>query len=129
MTRAIFVYGTLKSSGPARAHRLLGPARLVGRGSVRGTLYHLGRYPALVRAGSDDRRVFGELYELPGAFAEMTLRALDAYEGAEFVRRRLYVTLSNGRRRAAWTYLLRRGLPKTARRIQSGRFDARRGAA
>jgi gamma-glutamylcyclotransferase (GGCT)/AIG2-like uncharacterized protein YtfP len=129
MTNSIFVYGTLKSGGPARAHRLLGPAKLLGRGSVRGTLYHLGRYPALVREGSDDRRVFGELYELPSASAQNTLRALDDYEGAEFERRRLYVTLSNGRKRAAWTYLLRRGLPKTARRIQSGRFDPRRGAA
>ncbi len=129
MTHSIFVYGTLKSGGPARAHRLLTPAKLVGRGSVRGTLYHLGRYPALVRPGSDDRRVFGELYQLPAASAESTLRALDDYEGAGFERRRLYVTLSNGRRRAAWTHLLRRGLPKTARRRESGRFDPRRGAA
>ena len=98
MTNATFVYGTLKSDGPPSARALLRPAKLVGRASVRGTLYHLGPYPGLVREGPDDERVFGELYELPA-------------ESADDV------------------HLLRRSLPRTARKIHSGRFSWRRGAA
>jgi gamma-glutamylcyclotransferase (GGCT)/AIG2-like uncharacterized protein YtfP len=129
MMSSIFVYGTLKRGAPGQAHRLLAPARLVGHGSVRGLLYDLGRYPGLIREGSNGHRVFGELYEIPVATAERSLRLLDAYEGREFKRERVYVTLANGRRRAAWAYVLRRQPPRSARHLQSGRYASSRGAA
>jgi gamma-glutamylcyclotransferase (GGCT)/AIG2-like uncharacterized protein YtfP len=65
--------------------------------------------------------VVGEVYELPAEKATRMLRALDRYEGREFVRRRTFVTLLKGGRRAAWVYVLR-ATPKTARRIPSGRY-------
>jgi len=129
MTSLIFVYGTLKRTAGTNAHKLLGPAKLLGRGSVRGSLYDLGRYPGLVREPSNGARVFGELYEIPEDVAQRTLRTLDAYEGGEFKRERLYVTLATGKRRIAWAYVLRRQPPKSARYLEHGRYAARRGAA
>lgn len=124
----LFVYGTLKRRAPRRQHRLLREARYLASASIGGVLYDLGEYPGLMRTSRNQQRVGGELYELPDGAAPEMLRALDRYEGREYVRRRVYVTLSNGKRRAAWAYLLRRR-PKSAVRVQSGRYSLRRGAA
>ena len=66
---------------------------------------------------------------IPADAAERTLRLVDAYEGREFKRERVYVALTNGRRRAAWTYVLRRQPPRSARQLQGGRYASRRGVA
>lgn len=124
----LFVYGTLKRRAPRRQHPLLREARYVANGSVTGALYDLGEYPGLVRSSRSGERVAGELYELPEAGVVEMLRALDSYEGREYVRRRVFVRLSSGKRRAAWAYLLRRR-PKSAVRLPSGRYSLRRGAA
>ena len=124
----LFVYGTLKRRAPRRQHPLLRDARYVANASVRGELYDLGKYPGLIRASRNQQRVAGELYELPEEAAVAMIRALDRYEGREYVRRRVFVTLANGKRRAAWTYLLRHR-PKWAVRLLSGRYSLRRGAA
>ena len=124
----LFVYGTLKRLSPSRRHRLLRDARFVTGASMSGVLYDLGEYPGVVRT-SRSNRVAGELYELPAESAPEMLRKLDRYEGREFIRRRVYVRLTNGKRRAAWAYLLRKGPPKSATRLQSGRYLLRRGVA
>lgn len=91
-----------------------------------GELYDLGTYPGVSRRGRG--HVFGELYELPAETSHAVLKALDDYEGRAFERRRVVVTLSDGRRRTAWAYLLRRR-PSRARLLPSGRYLAKRGAA
>jgi gamma-glutamylcyclotransferase (GGCT)/AIG2-like uncharacterized protein YtfP len=95
---------------------------------MRGSLYDLGRYPGVMR-DSKSRRVYGELYEIPDDAADRALDALDQYEGSEFVRRRVFVTMGDGRRRGAWAYLLRKRPPKSARQLESGRYARKRGAA
>ena len=120
----LFVYGTLKRRAPRRQHPLMREARYLARASVSGVLYDLGKYPGLMRTPRNGKRVTGELYELPDECADAMIRALDVYEGSEYVRQRIYVTLANGKRRAAWTYLLRRR-PKSAVILQSGRFRLR----
>ena len=125
----LFVYGTLKRRGPHRRHPLLRDARYVTGASIGGVLYDLGEYPGLVRQSRNQRRVAGELYELPEDSAAAMLRELDRYEGNEFVRRRVYVRLTNGRRRVAWAYLLRKHPPKSAPLVHTGRYVLRRGAA
>jgi gamma-glutamylcyclotransferase (GGCT)/AIG2-like uncharacterized protein YtfP len=127
MATPLFVYGTLKRGGPAGARSLLGKARIVAPASIGGTLYDLGEYPGLVRDSRNDR-VRGELYELEADRADDVLRDLDRYEGRQFVRSRALVTLSNGRRRFAWVYTLRKR-PKNAHRIASGVYRQRAGAA
>jgi gamma-glutamylcyclotransferase (GGCT)/AIG2-like uncharacterized protein YtfP len=126
MSEILFVYGTLRRQAPA--HGLLVGSRLLSKGSVRGVLYDLGEYPGLVQDRANGNRVVGELYELPEGAAPSILRDLDRYEGDEFTRRKVFVTLPSGRRRAAWTYVLRT-TPARARKIASGRYPSRRGAA
>ncbi len=128
MALPLFVYGTLKRSAAGMPHALLRGARLVSSASMSGSLYDLGEYPGVDRRSATSRRVFGELYVLPDQGAA-TLRALDRYEGAEFVRQRVFVTLRDGRRRAAWTYVLRKRPSKSARALLSGRYPPKRGAA
>lgn len=123
---ALFVYGTLKRRAPRRQHPLLRDARYLANASISGALYDLGKYPGLMRTPRNGKRVAGEVYELPDERAVAMLKALDRYEGGEYVRRRVYVTLGNGKRRAAWAYLLRQR-PKSAVRLDSGRFPLRRG--
>lgn len=127
MTRSIFVYGTLKRR--SRYHHLLGGARFVAKASMRGVLYDLGAYPGLVQKRTAAHSVLGELYELPEDRAPRLLRALDRYEGREFLRRRVFVRLRNGRRRAAWTYVLKDAPARAARPIRSGHFPVRRAAS
>lgn len=129
MTHSLFVYGTLKRGALSEGRRLLRDAKFVARASTTGALYDLGRYPGLVRENATRDRVFGELYRLPDDDGHQMLRQLDAYEGNEFVRRRVYVTLPNGRRRLAWAYILRRRPPQSARRVLSGRYPSRRRVA
>jgi gamma-glutamylcyclotransferase (GGCT)/AIG2-like uncharacterized protein YtfP len=119
MPERLFVYGTLRRQ--SSAHGLLDGSRYLARASLGGTLYDLGEYPGLVRSQASGRRVVGEVYELPAEKAPRMLRALDRYEGREFVRRRTFVTLSKGGRRAAWVYVLR-STPKSAKKIASGRY-------
>ena len=125
----LFVYGTLSSQSAGKRHRLLRKARCVAKASMVGELYDLGRYPGVVRNGRTRRRVFGELYELPDVALPRALEELDRYEGPEFARKRVYLTLGDGSRRVAWAYLLRKRPPKGARELISGRYRAANGAA
>ena len=122
----LYVYGTLKRDSRGKRHPLLRDARFVTLASMLGTLYDLGPYPGVV-PDSKTRRVFGELYEIPSIIAERSLDALDWYEGSDFIRRRVFVTMRDGRRRAAWAYLLRKRPPQSARHLESGRYSRRRG--
>lgn len=74
----LFIYGTLRS---ARSHgvgrELLRECELVGPGTVRGTLYDTGDYPALLLGGGD--QVEGEVWRCPASL----LRVLDRYEATE----------------------------------------------
>ena len=115
MPQMLFVYGTLRRS--SSAHSLLRDAQFVANASIKGRLLDLGEYPALVRERRDAGKVRGELYALPDN-ATGLLRELDRYEGSEFVRRRVFVTLRNGKRKGAWTYMLRSDPPRSARLVK-----------
>jgi gamma-glutamylcyclotransferase (GGCT)/AIG2-like uncharacterized protein YtfP len=93
-----------------------------------GRLYDLGRYPGVMRARSNGKRVFGELYEIADGDATGVLRRLDRYEGPEYDRTKVFVTLRNGRRRTAWVYVLKKE-PALKREVESGRYRRKRGAA
>jgi gamma-glutamylcyclotransferase (GGCT)/AIG2-like uncharacterized protein YtfP len=82
---------------------------------VRGTLYDLGRYPAVLLSGT--AWVKGELYELPSG----VLDALDEYEGSEYRRVDAAVVLESGRRVRGWVYEYRERLAGW-RRIPSGDY-------
>ncbi|NIP78416.1 MAG: gamma-glutamylcyclotransferase [Gemmatimonadetes bacterium] len=92
----LFTYGSLRS-GAAPARSLLRPCHRVGDGVVRGTLYDVGEYPALLLSGDDAVR--GEIWRCPAG----RLRELDRYEGvAEGLFRRAAVVVDG---LACWVYV------------------------
>lgn len=83
----VFVYGTLKRGG--RLHHCLTDSEYVGEGVVRGKLYDVGAFPALIHSdsvagGSDHSYVRGEIYSVDAD----TLQHLDIVEGAPMLYRR-----------------------------------------
>lgn len=88
----LFAYGTLKDGGP-----VLDGCERVDTGEVRGTLYDLGDYPALLLSGEDP--VAGVIWRCPTE----RLPALDRHEGvAEGLFRRAGVQVDDY---ACWVYL------------------------
>jgi gamma-glutamylcyclotransferase (GGCT)/AIG2-like uncharacterized protein YtfP len=123
----VFVYGTLLTG--ESNHRIAAPfVRSVEPGAVRGTLYDVGPYPALVVGGEDDGTVAGEWLTV----TEPGLRAMDAleeYYGPGDPRNdyeRVRITDLDGVR-SGWVYVWTdsRGCPK----IASGSWRAHRQAS
>jgi gamma-glutamylcyclotransferase (GGCT)/AIG2-like uncharacterized protein YtfP len=79
---AIFVYGTLQR-GQVRERCWPRPALRVEPATVRGWLFDLGPYPALVvpAAGEVADTIAGELWHVAADDLEVTLAALDRIEG------------------------------------------------
>lgn len=73
--RRLFVYGTLRRGGSNDIARLVPDAMFVAEASMRGRLYDLGEYPALV-ADENAGWVAGEIYTVP----ESAWPTLDALE-------------------------------------------------
>lgn len=111
MPTHFFFYGTLiPEFAPAHLRETLAGFRLVGEGSIPGTLYDFGNYPGAVFAEGSQSRVFGRVYQ---ALSDGVLLAeLDRYEGydqlspadGEYVRRRRHVILDNGSEVECWVY-------------------------
>jgi gamma-glutamylcyclotransferase (GGCT)/AIG2-like uncharacterized protein YtfP len=107
MPTLLFAYGTLAPDGPEAAAR----EGWVADG-VRGRLFDLGPYPALVDC-DDPAAGWVEGYVRPVDPNELTGR-LDPYEGVdEGLYRRVAATTRAGRR--AWIYAYARPLPASAR--------------
>ncbi len=118
----LFVYGTLRPcTGSPMAQWLARHARYAGRARVRGRLYDLGAYPALVGPRRRGEWVVGDLYTVH--MRRAVFLRLDRYEGACGQRRRFervtrrVEAFRRGRTRVAWVYLYRsslRGRPSIA---------------
>lgn len=91
----VFCYGTLKKGG--RFHHLLKSrkAKFVDFAQIKGTMYNLGEFPAIVLMGHND--IHGELYEIDAD----TLQELDHLEGYPNFYDRQVVATSRG---DAWVY-------------------------
>ena len=78
----IFVYGSLRSGFKHPAYEYMSKYfKLVGEGTVKGTLYDMGSYPAAIPT-QENNFILGELYELKSE-SEFTwaMEQLDDYEG------------------------------------------------
>lgn len=122
----LFVYGTLRRDRSSLdRHPLLAGCEYLGNAFIRGELYEVDRYPALVAAESG--QVAGELYLLTSP--ELTLAKLDIYEECaaqfpaphEYIRRLRPVILSNQLRLSAWIYLYNRSI-EGLKYIRSGDY-------
>ena len=126
MSELIFFYGTLMA-GFDRRRRAGMDDKLsyVGRGHIRGHMFDLGLYPAVVPA--PDGQVWGEVYRM--ADAEQVLRAMDDIEGYRaddpdkslYSRQRAHVTFADGTGDEAWVYFYNAPLGQ-ALRIDSGDY-------
>jgi gamma-glutamylcyclotransferase (GGCT)/AIG2-like uncharacterized protein YtfP len=134
MQAHLFVYGTLMSTatgalGKGMRERLQREARLLGPATIRGRLYDLGRYPALVDSDGPAELVYGEVFALHAPHT--SLAWLDRYEGIvpgrhglnEYERVERPVRLESGQEFTAWVYLYRKSIAG-ARRIPAGRWGS-----
>jgi gamma-glutamylcyclotransferase (GGCT)/AIG2-like uncharacterized protein YtfP len=107
MESAIFTYGTLMPRDPESAAR-----QGCEPDAVRGRLYDLGPYPALVDLG-DLAAGWVEGYVRHGVTIEM-MRRLDAHEETDSgLYRRVQTTTRNNS--VVWVYVYRGPLPRDAR--------------
>lgn len=121
----LFVYGSLRPACRNPMSRYLeARATLLGRGRMRGSLYDLGWYAALVSGGIE--AVQGEIYRIT---EPAVWRTLDRYEGcsAEFPCPTEYVRVMRPIRTArqilqGWVYVYNHPLPSTAHRIRCGDY-------
>lgn len=126
VAKFVFFYGTLMA-GFDRRRRAGIDEKLTyrGRGSVRGSLFDLGIYPAAVPAS--EGVIWGEVYEMSDPTAVLT--ALDDIEGYRqddpdkslYARAVADVTMPDGRVVEAWVYFYNAPLGK-APRIPSGDY-------
>jgi gamma-glutamylcyclotransferase (GGCT)/AIG2-like uncharacterized protein YtfP len=146
----LFVYGSLRRQfeGHALLERL--GARYIGRASVPGRLFDLGRFPGAIKTNvvhepgqrlnssqvnatpepAEQPRVLGEIFQLRNP--QRALSLLDQYEGLRpsplvrslYARELVEATLEDGERVVTWIYWLNR-LPKGMRRITSGDYRSR----
>jgi gamma-glutamylcyclotransferase (GGCT)/AIG2-like uncharacterized protein YtfP len=102
---SVFVYGTLQQ-GECRERCWPRPPRKIEPATVRGVLYDLGPYPALI---DGDDLVAGELWHLAPEDVSITLAELDRVEAfttaPDDLYRRVVVTCqTNTSTVQAWTY-------------------------
>jgi gamma-glutamylcyclotransferase (GGCT)/AIG2-like uncharacterized protein YtfP len=99
----LFVYGTLRRGSPNKyADLLQANAQFLGNARMRGRLYQFPNYPGAVLSDQPNEWVPGELYHLQNP---STLSTLDEYEGNEFERVQVTVSLDNDQELETWVYL------------------------
>lgn len=119
----LFVYGTLRAGSSNDIARIAPAARHFTGARVRGLLYDLGAYPALLLDASAGW-VAGELYAVP-AHAWPALDALEEPVTAErpngeYFKLEAEVELEDGSRRLVWIYAANPAVLKLDRPIAGG---------
>lgn len=116
----LFVYGTLRRACTTGAHqKYLAKAEFITEARVRGKLYQVSYYPALVLEAQspDDYWITGEVYRL---IEPTQLNALDDYEECdypasptqEYQRKRHEVTTITGEKLLVWIYAYQHSIAK-----------------
>jgi gamma-glutamylcyclotransferase (GGCT)/AIG2-like uncharacterized protein YtfP len=122
----VFFYGTLMAGFDRRRRAGIDDKlTYIGRGSIQGSLFDLGLYPAAVPAV--EGHVWGEVYAMTES--ERVLAALDEIEGYRhddpdkslYRRQQAEVALPDGSHALAWVYFYNAPLGR-APRIASGDY-------
>ena len=119
----LFVYGTLRAGGSNDIARIAPAAHRFSDARIRGRLYDLGAYPALL-LDADAGWVAGELYAVPLS----SWPALDALEepvtparpDGEYFKVEAAVELPDGGLRSVWIYVANPSVLRLDRLIASG---------
>jgi gamma-glutamylcyclotransferase (GGCT)/AIG2-like uncharacterized protein YtfP len=107
----LFACGTLRRGEANEMARYFHQhASWLGEGRFQGRLYTLGWCPGAVLSDDPGDRVLGDAFALHPAHAAEVLARLDEYEGDEYERREVEVTLGSGRTVRCWAYLYVGGL-------------------
>ncbi|PWT71390.1 MAG: gamma-glutamylcyclotransferase [Bacteroidetes bacterium] len=111
----LFVYGTLRGQYGHKLSKLIRENfQLIGVGHIKGDLFDIGKYPGAVLSRSTSNNIVGEIYQAKKETdIDSTLKILDKYEGyyqgdlpaSEYIRKRKFVKLKNGKRVLSWVYL------------------------
>jgi len=124
----LFVYGTLlREHAPREISNAVRRLKPIGTAKMGGKLYDFGEYPGAVAAPGRAGKISGRLFEVPDS---ALLKEIDEYEGYNparparslFLRKKRFVTLSNGRRLLSWVYLFN-GAPKDGRLLAHGSYS------
>jgi gamma-glutamylcyclotransferase (GGCT)/AIG2-like uncharacterized protein YtfP len=100
----LFVYGTLLSHFNNAALRPIADwMQYEGRGKLKGKIFDLGAYPALITSANEGDHVQGEVYKL--ASTQKVFAALDEYEGEEYRREMHVVQFKSGKTVGCWVYV------------------------
>lgn len=118
--RHVFVYGTLRRGGDNDITRLAPAPRYLGPATLRGTLYHLGRYPGVRLDG--DGVVQGEVYEVAPALERILDEIEEVYpqQTNEYAKRECPVALADGRTLRCFVYEIAPGRVRGCPVIASG---------
>jgi gamma-glutamylcyclotransferase (GGCT)/AIG2-like uncharacterized protein YtfP len=128
MAEYLFAYGSLRPElAPSDLKGLVQRMRRIGAAYAHGHLYDLGEYPGAILDANCDRRIIGEVLELPDNGS--ILAALDLYEGFDsndrdaslFVRTEYHVILENGEEIECWVYVYN-GEIASVKLIESGDY-------
>lgn len=112
----VFVYGTLRECGTRAMSRRFPKARYICTTMVKGNLYDLGAYPGLL-LDSGKSKVVGEVYEVNDKMVD----ELDELEKSSFyIRKRVRITLNDGRNETCWLYVCDPEVYKCDKLIPSG---------
>jgi gamma-glutamylcyclotransferase (GGCT)/AIG2-like uncharacterized protein YtfP len=113
MPEYLFAYGTLRPRiAPIKVAHLVKKMRFMGGAYVHGRLYDMGSFPAAVLDPDCNKKIWGEVFQLPDD--EATLSGIDTYEGYDpqrpgsslFVRVKYDVTLRKDKSKlGCWLYV------------------------
>ncbi len=124
----LFVYGTLRKAFENDILRPILPyIKFQGIGFLKGKLFDLGEYPAVIESSSDSEKVKGEIYEIKDP--EIVFNVLDEYEGvndvtAEYSRRKKIVSFTKGKRIKSWVYIYNQSFHSKLNQIKDGDYLA-----
>jgi gamma-glutamylcyclotransferase (GGCT)/AIG2-like uncharacterized protein YtfP len=125
----LFVYGSLRAGEPGPMAALLHRhARHLGAGTIRAGLYAVSWYSIAAPCDEPDAVVHGDVFALDASAADEVLAALDEYEGSEFRRTAVEVTMEDETSVAAQAYLCAASVAGV-RRIEHGDWRRARDAA
>ena len=122
----LFVYGTLlnhfKNDTLLAVEKFL---KFKSNGYLKGNLYDLGEYPAVVEDAGTSEKVKGEIYLINNP--EKVFDILDEYEGVnevepEYKRKKKVVTLNEGKKIKSWVYVYKKQLEPSLKKIVGGDY-------
>lgn len=109
----LFVYGTLRLAFGLELMQEAGDHLVyTGVGRVKAALYDLGDYPGAVKEDGESE-ITGDIFEVRNA--KKLFPVLDEYEGNEYEREKVKVTMDNGKELDTWIYWYRGSVDKERR--------------